>query len=106
MGVVSSKDVEASGEPQEVSIVRSLPNQTLIEQKTQANAVSGVVTFSANIQGIGIYNTDAANAGVFIVNGIAINVPADKYCEFVVSGTPSNVVTISGSNTYIISRLV
>lgn len=90
----------------DASIVGSLPNQTLAEQLIQTDAGAGILTFAANIGAIGIYNTDAANAGVFVVNGINIHVPAGKYVEFVVGGTPAATVTITGATTYIVSRLV
>ena len=88
------------------TIVGSLPNQTLVEQKTQVNATAGVLTFSANINAIEIYNTDVTNAGVFTVNGVAINVPATKVFNTVIGGTPSAMVTVTGATTYIVSRYV
>lgn len=95
-----------TGNAVRTSIVGSLPNQTLVEQKTQANAVAGVLTFSANISAIEIYNTDATNAGAFTVNGIVINVPATKVFNATIGGTPSPTVTITGATTYIVSRYV
>jgi len=78
----------------------------LVEQKTQVDAVAGVLTFSANISVIEIYNTDATNAGVFTVNGLAINVPAGKSYMAAIGGTPSPTVTVTGATTYIVSRYV
>jgi hypothetical protein len=73
--------------------------------KTQANAVAGVVTFSANITYLNIYNTDSTNAGTFTVNGIAIPVPAGASWQGGVGGTPGTTVTITGSTTsYVLSR--
>jgi len=89
---------------QPVTINGSLPNQTLVEQKTQANSIGGVLTFSANIGAIEIYNTDTVNAGVFTVNGLAINVPATKVFNSAIGGTPGATVTITGATTYIVSR--
>lgn len=88
-------------------IVGSLPYQTLVEQKTQADAAVGVVTFSDNIGAIEIYNTDPTNAGVFAINGINLNVPAGKvFNATVIGGTPGKTVTITGSTSYILSRYV
>ena len=81
-------------------------DQTLVEQKTQADAAVGVLTFSANIGAIGIYNTDATNAGVFVVNGITVNVPATKEFKAAIGGTPGAIVTVTGATTYIVSRYV
>jgi hypothetical protein len=83
----------------------SLANQTLTEQKTQAHAVGGVVTFGANIVAIEIYNTSAVS-GTFLVNGLSIVVPAGQSFMSVVGGVASPDVTISGATTYIISRYV
>ena len=91
---------------QGVSIAGSLPNTTLVEQKTQVDAVVGVLTFSANITGIEIFNTDATNAGVFVVNGITVNVPAGKVFNTAIGGTPGATVTVTGATTYIVSRYV
>jgi hypothetical protein len=77
------------------------------EQKTQANAVAGVLTFSEPISAIEIHNTDTANAGVFNVNGISITVPAGGYFpKSVIGGTPSNQVTITGATAYIVNRYI
>jgi len=78
----------------------------LAEQKTQANAVAGVLTFASNISVIEIYNTDATNVGVFTVNGLAINVPAGKSYMAAIGGTPSPTVTVTGATTYIVNRYV
>lgn len=88
------------------SITGSLPKDILAQQKTQADAVAGVLTFSANISVIEIYNTDATNAGVFTVNGLAINVPAGKSYMTAIGGTPGPTVSITGATTYIVSRYV
>ena len=65
-----------------------------------------ILTFSANISTVEIYNTDAANAGVFTVNGIDINIPATKVFKATIGGTASAVVTVTGATTYIVSRYV
>lgn len=81
-----------------------LTGSNLQEQKTQADAVTGTLTFAAPIQTVEIYNTDASNAGKFTVNGIVITVPAGKSFKSAVGGTPSASVTVTGSTTYIVSR--
>jgi len=74
------------------------------EQKTQDDAVGGVVTFAEPVTRVGIFNTDASNTGVFNVNGINISVPPETAFEAVVGGVPSASVTVSGSTSYIITR--
>lgn len=86
-----------------------LTGSTLAEQKTNTDAVAGVLTFSANISTIEIYNTDTTNDGVFVVNGITIHVPkSTAYIQSVykstIGGTPGTTVTITGATTYIVSR--
>lgn len=76
----------------------------LVQQFTEANATNGVLTFTKNIESIGIYNRDTVNDGTFNVNGFNIYVPAGENAEFNVGGTPSNTVTVTGSTQYIVSR--
>lgn len=73
------------------------------EQKTQTNAVSGVLTFAENIGMIGIYNT-SGTSGVFNVNGIDITVPANTPFEANVGGTPRKTVNVTGATSYIVTR--
>jgi hypothetical protein len=75
----------------------------LVQQFTEADAVSGKLTFTKNIGAIGIYNRSDTD-GVFKVNGFNIHVPAGESAEFAVGGTPSNIVEVTGSTQYIISR--
>ncbi len=84
----------------------TLTGSSLAEQKTQANAVNGVLTFSANISTIEMYNTDVLNDGVFTINGIVINVPRGTVYKSTIGGTPGTTVTVTGATTYIISRYV
>ena len=77
---------------------------TLVEQLTQADAETGVITFAENISTIKIHNTDAVNAGVFTVNGIDITVPVSTIVKETIGGIPSKDVTITGATTYIVSR--
>ena len=74
------------------------------EQKTEANASAGSVTFSKQIKTLEIYNTDGTNSGVFTVNGIAITVPAGKSFKAMFGGTPSSTVSVTGALTYILTR--
>lgn len=76
----------------------------VVEQKTQANAVTGTVTFLSNVEYIDIYNRDTANDGVFNVNGINLLVPKGEPMFFRVGGTPRKTVTVTGSTQYIITR--
>ena len=85
----------------------SIVGNTLEEQLTEADDdPAGTLTFAQNISTIEISNTDTVNAGVFTVNGIAINVPVSTTVKFNVGGTPSNIVTLTGATTYIVNRYV
>ena len=85
----------------------SIVGNTLEEQLTEADDdPAGTLTFAQNISTIEISNTDTVNAGVFTVNGIAINVPVSTTVKFTVGGTPSNIVTLTGATTYIVNRYV
>ena len=85
------------------SIVGSLPNQTLIEQLTDADAVVNVLTFSANIEAIEIYHEEATWQ-TFIVNGLTIIVPAGGY-RTPIAGVVGLTVTIPAISC-IVGRLV
>jgi hypothetical protein len=85
--------------------VPTLPaGNTLVEQKTQTDAVTGSVTFSKTIQYIEIYNTDATNQGVFNVNGINITVPSKESFKAKIGGVLSAVVSVTGATSYILTR--
>lgn len=75
----------------------------IVEQKTQADAESNKVTFSAPIKAIEIYHAEAT-AKDFVVNGLTLKVPAGGY-RTRVGGTPSAEVTIPASVTCILNRL-
>lgn len=81
---------------------------TVVEQKTQADAVAGVVTFAANVETLEIYNVDGTNTGVFTVNGINITVPSSavhpQTFKATFGGTASPTVTVTGSTSYILTR--
>ena len=82
----------------------SIPGDTLEEQLTEADAALGVLTFSANIVTVEIFNTDDTNTGVFNVNGIDIAMPPDTAFKATVQGVASAEVTVTGATTYIVSR--
>jgi hypothetical protein len=82
----------------------SLTGSNVMEQKTQADASSGTVTFSKGIQFLEIYNVDATNQGVFNVNGINITVPAGESFKASYGGTTSANVSVIGSTSYILTR--
>jgi len=81
-----------------------LTGSNLQEQLTEADAISGVLTFTETIGEIEIYNRDAVNDGTFIVNGISIIVPKGEAFQAKIGGTPSANVTVSGSTSYIVGR--
>jgi hypothetical protein len=83
-----------------------ITGNTLLEQKTEADAVAGVLTFSEAVDVIEIYNTDTVNAGVFSVNGVDITVPAGILFKATVGTVSSNTVTVTGATTYIVSRYI
>ena len=75
----------------------------LQEQRTEADASGGTLTFSDVIEAVDIYNRDSV-AGVFTINSMEITVPADTFFTAVIDGIPSSTVTVSGSSSYIIGR--
>lgn len=83
-----------------------LSGSKIIEQLTQADAVGGLLTFTDDINAIEIYNTDTTNDGLFVVNGISLNVPNGVLYRSNVGGTIAKTVTVSGSTSYIVSNLV
>jgi hypothetical protein len=78
----------------------------VVEQKTEADAVTGTLTFAQNLEYVGIYNRDTLNDGIFNVNGINITVPKSESVDFQVGGTPSPTITVTGSVSYIVTRYV
>jgi len=90
----------------EINNGSQLSGSKIIEQLTQTDAATGVLTFTDNINAIEIYNTDATNDGVFEVNGINLNVPKGVLYRSNVGGTVAKTVTITGATTYIVSNLV
>lgn len=90
--------------PEGGAILARLSGSTLAEQQTEADAVTGTLTFSADLEYVEIYNTDATNDGVFTINGIAVNVPADEVWSGKVGGTAGDTVDVTGATSYIVSR--
>jgi hypothetical protein len=86
--------------------IKNVAGSKVEEQKTEADAVTGTLTFAENIQFIGIYNRDTVNDGVFNVNGINLTVPKGESVDFHVGGTPRATVTVTGSTSYIVTRYV
>ena len=80
-----------------------LYGSTLAEQKTQADAVANVITFSANITAIEIYH-ESATWQQFTVNGLTINVPGGGWSR-PIGGTPGTTVTIPAGLSCIVGRL-
>lgn len=90
-----------SANPFPVSVKGSNRVQTL----TQADAVGDELTFDAAIDYIEIVNLDGTNTGVFVVNGQTIPVPPRTAVgPERVDGTPSAVVEVTGSTSYIVVR--
>lgn len=87
-------------------VLAEVSGNSLVEQKTQVDSVTGTLTFSDVIYYVDIYNRDLTNDGVFNVNGINITVPKGEAVSFKVSGTPRETVTVTGAILYIVSRLV
>lgn len=83
-----------------------LAGTSVEEQLTQENAVSNQLTFTGNLNSVGIYNTDTQNTGVFNINGINIHVPPGDSFEAEIGGSPRKTVSVQGSKTYIVTRYV
>ena len=76
----------------------------LVEQKTQADAVANVITFSANISAIEIYHEELTWQD-FIVNGLPIKIPAGGY-RTPIAGVSATTVTIPDGINCLVGRLV
>lgn len=94
-----------ASQPLPVNVVNQADQNTwvLAEQRTEADAIGGVVTFQKEISKISIYNGSNEN-GVFIVNGMTITIPPITSWFGIISGNQSKQISISGSTSYIISR--
>jgi len=93
----SKQDVNAN-------IVGSLPNQTLEEQLTEADADANVITFSEVIEAIEIYHEEATWQS-FIVNGLTIKIPSGGWSR-PVGGVASTQVTIPSGISCLVGRLI
>lgn len=90
---------------QDVNVVNQMDNSLILqEQMTEADAVSGQITFAENVKAVDIFNRDTANEGIFTINNMDITIPPDTYFQASIGGTPSNVVAVSGSTSYVIGR--
>lgn len=74
------------------------------EVLTESDAVSGVLTFAANISSIEIYHNEDTPQE-FIVNGITLVIGPGGW-RSPVGGTPSNTVTIPAGVNCVVARLV
>lgn len=99
-------DWEVAKKAQDVTLTDNnvnLISSRLQEQKTQADEIGGVITFNEDVVEVEIYNLDTTTA-TFTINNINVIVPPDTAFFAVVGGTPNNIVTVSGTNNYIIGR--
>lgn len=74
------------------------------EQKTNADAVAGVVTFSEDVREVEIFNS-GTSTGVFTVHGFAITVPAGAGYRSRLGGDYGNTVEVTGTSSYEIRRI-
>ncbi|MCP3738827.1 hypothetical protein [Rossellomorea sp. BNER] len=86
----------------------SLTGSNLIDTQTEADAVTGVLTFAQDIHYIEILNRDTVNEGTFLVNGFNIIVPANSPFQItnVSKGTVGKTVTVTGSTSYAVNQYV
>lgn len=83
--------------------VVQLSGSNLTEQKTQADAVANVITFTGDITAIEIYH-ESATWQTFIVNGITLKIPSGGY-RTPIAGTVAKTVTIPAGINCIVGRL-
>ena len=81
-----------------------LTGNIVAEQLDETDAVSEVLTFSANIESIEIYHEEATLQD-FIVNGLTLTLASGGW-RSPIAGTPSSEVTIPAGISCIITRLV
>ena len=84
----------------------TLRGTTIVEQLTEADVVTGALTFAAPVVYIHAYNSHATNALELTVNAVVITIPAvTGFGPVKVGSIPSAVVGVAGtSTTYIVSR--
>jgi len=86
-----SKDVQLTG-------------SILQEQKTQADAVENIITFSANISNIEIYHEEVTWQ-TFIINGLTLLIPAGGY-RTPIGGVAAATITIPAGIDCLVGRLM
>ena len=77
---------------------------TVVEQLNETDAVTDVLTFSANIESVEIYHNEATSQD-FIVNGLTLTINPKNW-RSLIGGTPSAEVTIPTGVTCSVKRLV
>ena len=82
----------------------TLSGSIVAEQKTQADAVANVITFTGDINAIEIYH-ESATWQDFIVNGITLKVPSGGY-RTPIGGVVAKTVTIPAGLNCVVGRLV
>ena len=82
----------------------SLKYNQLVEQKTEADAVANVITFSDDIEAVEIYH-DELTWQTFTVNGLTLTVPSGGY-RTPIGGVAAATVTIPAGIDCIVGRLV
>lgn len=80
-----------------------LSGSILAEQKTQADAVANVITFTGDIDAIEIYHEELSWQD-FTVNGITLKIPSGGY-RTPIAGTVAKTVTIPAGVNCIVGRL-
>lgn len=81
-----------------------LSGSILVEQKTQADAVANVITFTENISTIEVYHAEATWQ-TFTVNGLTLTIPAGGY-RTPIGGITAKTVTIPAGINCIVGRLL
>jgi len=82
----------------------ALSGSKLVEQKTEADAVANVITFTDNINAIEIFHENIVWQS-FTVNGLVLQVPSGGY-RTPIGGTPATTVTIPAGLDCIVGRLI
>ena len=82
----------------------AITNNVLQEQKTQADAIDNVITFSENITAIEIFHAEDTWQQ-FAVNGLTLNIPPGGY-RTPIAGVAGKTVTIPANIKCIVGRLV
>lgn len=97
--ITAKMNKDGTGLTHEVEVAGNL----LQEQKTQADAVDNVITFSENITAIEIFHAEDTWQQ-FVVNGITLNIPAGGY-RTPIAGVAGTTVVIPNIKC-IVGRLV